>query len=1099
LTASIRSWLESLGLALYAETFEENDLDVELAADLTDADLKDLGVASMGHRKKLLRAIEALAAAPAAIESAPSTIESSFEPSEAATGQAERRQLTVVFCDLVGSTELSHRLDPEDMRDLMRRYQDAVSGAVNRYEGHVAKFLGDGVLAYFGWPQAHEDQAERAVHAGLEAITRTAGLSAEGAALAARVGIASGLVVVGDLSGESDAISGETPNLAARLQAIAAPGQAVIGPVTERLVSGAFKLQDLGFHGLKGFAEPVQAWSVTAARSRASRFESSHKSRLTPLVGRAHELALMCERWRRACDGEGQVVLLSGEAGIGKSRLLAALWEAVQAEPHVRIRFQCSPYHSDSAFYPIARQLERAAGFSVADGPSAKLGRLSSLLGGGDLDCAAVATLMALPTEERFGPLDLTPQQLKLRAIDALLRHLREVAANKPVLLTFEDLHWIDPSSQDLLTHIATELTHSRLLAVMTHRPEYQAPFRALGTVTALTLTYLSRAEIEHMVRSVAGGQLEPTLLDQIVDRTDGIPLFVEEMTKSVTEAEVGRGEVPETLQASLLSRLDRLGKAKEVAQIGAVIGRDFDYGLLERVSERCHDDLLAAIDHLVKALLVFQSGIPPDARYTFKHALVQDAAYDSLLKSRREVLHGRIATALERDFPSVGENEPEILARHHSAAGNTESAIEYWRRAGERASGLASGLEARNHFERAIALLSSLPEDRQRDAIELPLRLGHAWALQLTRGPADEEMGAAYSRALELSEVLDQPRPRFAALFGMWRHNMWRHGPSAAVIHSESLRAVGEQSESVADRVLVNYVTGSTRMLNGDEKAGAHHAQVAWDLFKASSESSLAYRLGHNQGVSSLTILALSQWALGKPSQARRTIDESLSEAEAMDEPLTLTVVRAMACSVFELLGVERPDKVETARAYANDYGFSVWAGFAGTSLGWLRFRSGAEEEGLDWMQKGIETWRAGGVKLLVTGRLALYGRMCLEMGRLDQAREILLDAKNQAKMTGENFWLTEILRYLGRLSQAENDNGQAEQYFRQALAVAETRGANGFALRAAIDLARHLGDEGKAILSRITARFAAADDSPDLRDARALLSGCDRAQSVG
>ena len=589
------------------------------------------------------------------------------------------------FCDLVGSTELSHRLDPEDMRDLMRRYQNAVSGAVNTYEGHVAKFLGDGVLAYFGWPQAHEDQAERAVHAGLDAIARTAGLSAEGAALAARVGIASGLVVVGDLSGESDAITGETPNLAARLQAIAAPGQAVIGPVTERLVSGAFMLQDLGSHRLKGFAEPVQAWSVAAARSRASRFESSHESRLTPLVGRAQELALMCERWKRTCDGEGQVVLLSGDAGIGKSRLLAALWEAVQEEPHIRIRFQCSPYHSDSAFYPIARQLERAAGFSVGDGPSAKLDRLSSLLGGDDMDCAAVATLMALPTEERFGPLDLTPQQLKLRAIDVLLRHLREVAASKPVLLTFEDLHWIDPSSQDLLTHIATQLTHSRLLAVMTHRPEYQAPFRALGTVTALTLTYLSRTEIEHMVRSVAGGQLDATLLEQIVDRTDGIPLFIEEMTKSVTEAEVGRGEVPETLQASLLSRLDRLGKAKEVAQIGAVIGRDFDYGLLERVAERRPDDLLAAIDHLVEARLVFQSGMPPDARYTFKHALVQDAAYDSLLKSRREVLHGRIATAMERDFPSIGDNEPEILARHHSAAGNTEPAIEYWRRAGER------------------------------------------------------------------------------------------------------------------------------------------------------------------------------------------------------------------------------------------------------------------------------------------------------------------------------------------------------------------------------------------------------------------------------
>jgi len=1089
LSDAIRNWLDGLGLAQYAGSFVDNDLDLDLVADLSDSDLKDLGVTSMGHRKKLLRAIEELSGGPEPVSVTP-------PPAATATGaQAERRQLTVMFCDLVGSTALSRQLDPEDLRDLMRRYQEEVAAAIARYDGHVAKYLGDGVLAYFGWPQAHEDQAERAVHAGLAAIEATAGLTADGTPLTARVGIATGLVVVGDLAGESDAIVGETPNLAARLQACAEPGDVVIGETTRRLVSGAFDLRDLGSATLKGFADPVPSWAVTAARAGESRFDSAHAVRLTPLIGRTQELALLLERWRRARDGEGQIVLLSGYAGIGKSRLLAALYDAVADEPHTRIRFQCSPYHTDSAFYPFVRQLEQAAGFVPDDSIESKLDKVAALIGGEDRDTAAVATIMALPVESRFGAIELTPQQLKLRATEALLGHLRQLADAKPVLFAFEDLHWVDPSSQDLLYRIATEITDLRVLAVMTHRPEYVAPFQSVGdNVTALTLTQLRRSEIADMVRAVAGHSIDPAMLDQIATRTDGIPLYIEEMTKSATEAEIGAGEVPDTLQSLLLSRLDRLGTAKEIAQIGAVIGRNFDFSLLERIADHRHDDLIAAIDRLVNALLIFQSGVPPDARFTFKHALVQDAAYDSLLKRRREMLHGRIAEALERDFPTVVENEPEILARHHSAAGNTESAIAYWRRAGERAAALSSGLEAHNHFERAIALLETLPASAARDRTELSLRLGQAWAIQLAHGPAHAELGRTYTRALQLSDSVGDPAQRIAAAFGLWRNNFWRNGPRASEPFSDRLWSVCETSPNVPDQVLANYVRATTRLFLGDERASAVNAEIAWDLYKVSRENSLTYRLGHNQGISSLLIMSLSHAALGRPSLARSTMEEALYEAEAMADPLTLTIVRGIAGTVFELLGEERPDIVDGARAIAREYGFDVWVGYADTCLGWLKHRQGETADGLELMEQGLAAWRSAGAKGYAPGRIAIYGRMSLEAGQLDRARRILEDAERLAGETGEIFWLTEIRRYLGLLTQAEGgEPAVAENYFRGALADAKAREAYGLALRAAIDLARHLdgaarGAEGRQIVSDVLAHFDSADDSADLRVARAL-----------
>ena len=1102
MTDDVRPWLEHLGLAQYTEAFEDNDLDLDLASELSDADLRDLGVSSMGHRKKLLRAIAALASAAdggyresESASGSGSGIQSMPAETDALDSRAERRQLSVLFCDLVGSTALSGELDPEDMRELMRAYQQGVTGAVVQHGGYVAKFLGDGVLAYFGWPQANEDQAERAVNAGLGAIEVVSGLRVSGVSVSARVGIATGLVVVGDLAGESDAIAGETPNLAARLQALAQPGQVVISQSTQRLVGDRFQMEDLGQTELKGFSKAVSAWAVIQARTSDTRFDAAHSGHLTPLIGRSHELALVQARWQRALDAQAQVVMLSGEAGIGKSRLLAALEASVPERTCFRIQFQCSPYHAGSAFHPIVRQLERAAGFLPGEPAPVKLEKLAALLGQDSADCAAVALIMGLEIGSRFGDLEWTPAQIKMRAIDALLSHLRALTAVRPVLITFEDLHWIDPSSQDLVHRIVTGLRDVRLLTVLTHRPEYRPPFPATGNLTTLTLTSLSLTEIQDMIRAVAGKGITAALAEKIALRSDGMPLFVEEMTKNMTEAGAVETEVPDTLQASLLSRLDRLGEAKEVAQIAAAIGRDFEFALLLRIADRGQQELIDALNRLVDSMLVFQFDVPPDARYTFKHALVQDAAYDSLLKRRRQILHLRIATVLERHFPDAVANEPEVLARHFTLAGEANKAVGYWQRAGERAAALSSGLEARNHFESALSLVERIPAGLERDAVELPLRLGQAWAIQLTKGPADPDMEFAYDRALALTSRVGEAPQRLAAMFGMWRYRFWSTGTGAATGYSDKLWSANRASEHVENRVLTNYVRSVTQMTLGDDRAAADSAGVAWDLYQSSSGIALSYRLGHNQGVSSLLILAWSLWSLGRPSQARAMAAEALTRAEAMGEPLTLAIVRAIRAAVLELLGEEDVDNVQAARGVAGEYGFSVWGAYADTCYAWIQYRSGEREQGLELMKGGIARWQEAGFKAFVTDRLALYAHMCIDSGLFKQARDILAQAESLAETTAERFWLTEIHRYQGQLAVAERgDRVAAEQCYRRAFTSAEARGAWGFGLRAAVDLGTLFEQDGRMgeaidLLSSVHRRFAAEDRTADLSKARSLL----------
>ena len=719
---TVKQWLELLGLPQYAEVFERNAVDLELLRELTDEDIEKLGVTPLGHRKKILKAIAELndTLAPTPTEQPPKV---NPPHRQSMSAEAERRQLTVMFCDLVGSTALAQRLDPEELRDLMQAYQRVCGEVIARFEGHIAQYLGDGLMVYFGWPRAHEDDVERAVRASLDIVGAVKSVSSA-APLQVRIGIATGPVVVGE-TGAGDAsvpkvAVGETPNLAARLQGLASPDEIVVGQTTQRLVGASFEYCDLGHHALKGISEPVRVWRVLGAAKVEGRFEATREAgALTPLVGREDEIQLLLHRWEQTKATEGQSVLLCGEPGVGKSRILQVLRERIAPEPHTRLRFQCSPFHSNSAFHPIIEQFERAAEFSRDDSPDEKLDKMEVLLGAAGDNVPAVAPLFAamlsLPIG-RYASVRLSPQQRQDHTIEALVAQVLGLARTQPVLFLFEDAHWADPTTLEMLDRLVNRIESACVLIVVTYRPGFLPAWVGQPRVAALTLARLSRREAASLAEKVTGGKvLPPEVLDQIVAKTDGVPLFVEELTKAVLESGLLRDcgdryeldgplpplAIPSTLQDSLMARLDRLAPVKDVAQIGAAIGREFSHELLAAVSPQPAAELETALEQLVASELVFRRGHPPAATYAFKHALVQDAAYQSILRSRRQQLHASIARALNAHFPDVADGAPELLAAHYEKAGMPDDAVAWFVRAGHRARMLSANKEAVNHLER--------------------------------------------------------------------------------------------------------------------------------------------------------------------------------------------------------------------------------------------------------------------------------------------------------------------------------------------------------------------------------------------------------------
>src|SRR5215475_11810332 len=740
----IADWLKKLGMFEYAARFAENDIEFDILPELTDHDLAGLGV-SLGHRRRILRAIRGLGdLAQAAPQTAPSS--------------AERRQLTVMFCDLVGSTSLSAKLDLEDLRGIIATYHRCCTQLVECKGGFAARHKGDGVLAYFGYPQAHEHDAERAVRAGLALVEAVQKLRATpGVPLQARVGIATGLVVVGDLIGtgaaQEQAVVGETPNLAARLQALAEPGAVVIAPSTRQLTGGLFEYRDLGTVALKGFAESVRAWQVLGADATVSRFEALHTT-TTPLICRDEEIDLLLRRWDQAKRGEGRVVLISVDPVFGKTHIAQTMMERLDNEPHTRLRYFCSPHHQDSALYPAITQLERAAGFRRDDSDEQRLAKLEALLAQGTTDLSEVVPLFAdwlsIPIGDRYAALELNPEKRKEKTHQVGLAQVEGLAAHHPLLMVFEDLHWSDPTTREGLDLLVDRIPALRVLVIMTFRPEFTPPWAGRSHVTLLTLNRLPLRQRAEMITHVTRGKILPKeIADQIIDRTDGIPLFIEELTKAVIESgvltETDDGyrvegpiapfSIPTTLHASLLARLDRLAPTREVAQTAAALGRTFSHELISAVATMSKPQLDQALAQLVAAELIFQRGTPPDAEYTFKHALVQDAAYSTLLRSRRIQLHARIVATFENHFTETVTAQPALLAQHCAKAALADKAVVYWRKAGQQAMAHSATMEAEENYRQGLAMLNTLPESSERDTRELELCSALVWALQQTKG----------------------------------------------------------------------------------------------------------------------------------------------------------------------------------------------------------------------------------------------------------------------------------------------------------------------------------------------------------------------------
>ncbi len=1118
----VAEWLRGLGLDQYITAFRANDIDEELFRRLTAEDLRELGVTSIGHRRRLLDAIAALGTAEALPTPIPPIAPYGGSPlpnpppqaGEGRVGaEAERRQLTVMFCDLVGSTPLSVRFDPEDLREILGVYHRCVADTVGRFAGFVAKYMGDGVLVYFGYPEAHEDDAERAVRSGLAVIDAVSRLATP-EQLNVRLGVASGLVVVGDLIGAGAAqergVVGETPNLAARLQSLAAPGTLVIAESTRRQIGGLFEIEDLGPQPLAGFAEPRRAWRVIGESGVLSRFEAL-RSEATPLVGRDEELDLLLRRWRQAKGGEGRAVLISGEPGIGKSRLTAVLSQALAGERHTRLRYFCSPHDQDSALHPFITQLERAARFARDDTADQKLEKLRGLLAPGargDDEIELLGELLSLPNFA--ADLNLSPQRKRQKLFEALVYQLEFLARRRPVLMVFEDAHWIDPTSRELLDLSLDRVARLPVLLVVTFRPEFQHGWSGQSHVVTLALNRLGGNDGATLVERLAGNAgLARQTVDKIVERADGVPLFLEELTKAVLETDARDNRIatvlaasplselaiPATLHASLIARLDRLGPiVKEIGQIGAVIGREFGYDLIEEVARRPAAELRSGLDRLVKAGLLFCRGVPPQSSYLFKHALVQDAAYGTLLRARRQELHTRVAGELGQHFADLVERQPELLAHHLTAAGDTEHAVIQWLKAGQHAAAGSAHLEAIGHFERGLSALAALPEGPARDGLEIELQLTRGLSLFTAKGYISTEAADAYARASELAEQWGDARQLFTAVYGLWTSAAGSGRLIASRELSERLLRLTASGSEEGLRLQAHHSAWTTGLFGGDPATAREHCNAGLRLYDP--ERHRSHRLlygGHDPGVCGHFIGGQVHWLLGYPEQALALGRAALALAERIGHPFSLASallfngVLHLDCgepeTALQLLGAAE------AVAAEQRLGFVVEPRFIrGAALS----AQGALDEAVACMREGL-AGRLGAIQF----RPFAIARLAEALSRQEEYRAALATVKNGLKIleeTGHQQLEAEFHRLEGIALSGLNQLEEARSAFEEALRIARGQQAKAYELRAATSLARLWGDKGRLaeareLLTPVYGWFTEGFDTADLRDAKAVL----------
>jgi class 3 adenylate cyclase/predicted ATPase len=1123
----VARWLEQLGLSQYADAFAENDIDEEVLPELTEQDLKDLGI-SLGHRKKLLKAISSLS--PRALGEAETPSPETPPEREVApipASEAERRQLTVMFCDLVGSTELSQRLDPEDLREVMRAFQDRCAGAISRFGGFIARYMGDGLLVYFGFPKAYEDAPERAIRSGLDVLASMDDLNREiGTAnqvdLSVRVGIATGTVVVGDIIGEGaaaeSAVIGETPNLAARLQAVAQPNQMVISESTHALLSEKFEFEDLGRLKLKGIAEAVGAWRVVAEQSVERQIASAESKAGRPLVGRQEELGLLLRAWEASKEGHGQVVLITGEPGIGKSRLLEALRSRLEGEDYLWNAIRCSPYHTRSAFYPVTRQLERVLRWQSVDGHEERLAKLEQALEGfsipADEAVPLLGSLLSLPIpEERYPPLRMTPQQQRQMTLDAVAGWLFEEAERRPVLQVWEDIHWADPSTLELLDLYIEQTPTAALLNVLTFRPDFVPQWHQRSHMTPITLNRLERAEVETMITDLVDGKAIPEkVAEHIAGKADGVPLYVEELTKSILhspllEERQGRYvlsgsleemEIPATLQDSLMSRLDRVPMARDLAQVGAVLGREFAYDMLSMLADMDEATLREGLEQLVSSELLYQRGRPPRARYVFKHALIQDAAYRSLLKRSRQRFHRQVAELMEARFPELVAAQPELVAHHYTEAACAEEAIAYWTTAGLQTLERWATGEAVSHLRMGLKLLEGLPRSTERDERELAMQMALGPALLASRGFAEPGLEGTYGRALELCESLADQTRACLALRGRQVFHFARGEIAKGRRFAEQLMELAQSGSDIGFRVGGHHALGQCLFMSGEFDAAKKVLDAGIEVF-GSNPRRVDNWPGGQPCEQCHLYAAFSAWMLGYPAKARRHALQGLALSESLDNPISLLNTQAFVAVAYVLLrdAESAQAHAETAMELAREYHHPTFLSFAQVMRGAALTMQGQAAKGIEEMQQGIaafnttrmRTW-APQFALSLVPALSLQGGVGEGLQILDQEIDVVAS-------TGERAWDAELRRAQGQLllMQSPNNERAAEGCFHEALRIARDQNAKAWELRAATSLARLWQSRGRTgdareLLEPVYGWYSEGFDTPDLVEAKQLLN---------
>jgi TOMM system kinase/cyclase fusion protein len=1040
--------------------------------------------------------------------------------------EAERRQLTVMFCDLVDSTKLSSQLDPEEYREVVRAYQTTCTEVIRRYDGHIAQLLGDGLLIYFGYPQAHEDDAQRAVRAGLGMLAARGELNsrlqqAQGIQLAIRIGIHTGLVVVGEMGGEGryeNLALGEVPNLAARLQGLAAPNTLVISDATSRLVQGYFECQPLGEQTLRGVAEPLNVYRVLRESGTHSRLDIASARGLTPLVGREQEVGLLLERWQQVKAGHGHVVLLTGDAGIGKSRLVQVLKDHVANESHVRWECRSSEYYQNTALFPLIDLFQRTLQWQHDETSDDKLTKLEQTLSQYRLPLEETVPIFApllslsLP-ESRYAPLNLSPQRQRQKTLETIIAIMQENAEQRPLLLIVEDLHWTDPSTLELLHLLIEQIPTTAILTVLTCRPTFQPSWHHRSYITEMTLNRLSQPQIERMVERVTGGKTLPTeVLQQIIAKTDGVPLFVEEITKAILESgslkeidehyeltgSLSTFAVPATLHDSLMARLDRLVTAKAVAQYAAVIGRQFAYDLLSTVSQLDEAILQRELGRLVEAEIVFQRGVPPQATYVFKHALIQDAAYQSLLRSTRQQYHQRIAQVSETQFPETAETQPELLAHHYTEAGLIEQAVGYWQKAGQSASERSAHVEAITHLRQGLALLETLPETPQRLQREVDMLIALGASLFAVKGYAAREVGETYTYARQLCQHLEDPHQLFTVLRGLWNYSLVRAELQTAHELGEQLLTLAQQVQDAAMLVAAHRALGVTLFHLGAVVSAHTHFAQGIQLYDAQQHRAAVFLYGEDVGVICHSFAPWTLWYLGYPDQGLARNQEAVTLAQQCAHPLSLSFALSLAAGFHQLRCEEHTaqEYAEAAIRLTTEQGFPHWRAYSAILRAWVLAHQGQAQEGVEQINQGLRAYRATGAELWRPYLLALLAEAHGTIGEREEGLTLLTETLTLVDITGQRWYEAELYRLQGALLlQGSSENStEAETCFHHALDLARNQQAKSLELRAATSLARLWQQRGKRqeahdLLAPVYNWFTEGFDTADLKDAKVLL----------